>query len=766
MADLHVVGVRHHSPACARLTEARIRSLKPAYVLIEGPVDMNERLDELMLGHQLPVAIFSYYTSKERTHALWSPFCAYSPEWVAIEVGQELGAEVRFCDLPAWAASFDGVQNRYRDEVDGSGARMLALCDDLGVDGTDEAWDHMFEQPMEIDELEKRLEVYFKQLRADDPAGRDTLREAHMAQCIRWALAQDKGPVVVVCGGWHKPALETMLEGDAEWPEAVSAGEGRHGSFLVPYSFHRLDSFVGYQSGMPSPAWYQVLWEHGAEEASDTMLERAIKRLREKKQQVSPADVIAVQLLAEGLQRLRGHSAMARTDLLDGLAGALVKEALAAPLPWSGRGRLVAGTDPRLVEVVAAFSGDTKGALHADTPRPPIIHDVRQQLKELDLEPPKDVELSLDQPEDLQRSRVLHRLRILGVAGFDRTAGPKWAHDAVYKEKWRVRERFETESSLIEAGAYGATLETAAAAHLEERMLAARGSLAKLTDLIGEASFIGIESLAERILDQVAEAVQSESSLEVLGDALGKMLSLWRDDTLLGTTGSAHILRIVEAAFAQGLWLAEGMQGPNAPVDSKRLRAFIAIRDTLIVDQTPGQTALDVDEHEAWSVMKRISLNRDAPPGMRGAALGVLWSTGYWTTAGEAEDEARERLQRSSHPSIFGDFLAGLFAVAREQAVATEGLIRSVDETIGSLGDHEFVQSLPSLRLGFDYFPPREREALARRILGLHGVEHSDAKQLTSKLEVSPEVIAQGATLDARLFALIDDYNLGGTHGG
>ena len=762
MADLHVIGVRHHSPACSRLVEARIRALKPAFVLIEGPVDMNERIDELMLGHTLPVAIFSYYTSDERTHSSWSPFCAYSPEWVAIEVGRELGADVRFCDLPAWAASFEGVQNRYRDEHDGSGARMLALCDELGVDGTDEAWDHMFEQPMEIDELQQRLEVYFKQLRLDDPAGRDTAREAHMAQCIRWALAQDAGPVVMVCGGWHKPALETMAEeGDASWPEAVSAGEGRHGSFLVPYSFRRLDSFVGYQSGMPSPAWYQVLWERGPSEASDTMLERAVKRLREKKQAVAPADVIAVQLLAEGLQRLRGHTAMARTDLLDGLAGALVKEALEAPLPWSRRGRLVGGTDPRLVEVVAAFSGDDKGMLHADTPRPPIIKDVRDQLKAMELEAPADVELQLDAREDLLKSRVLHRLRVLGVAGFDRTSGPKWAHDAVFKEKWRIRERFETESNLIEAGAYGATLETAAAAHLEERMLAARGSLAKLTDLIGEASFIGIDSLAERILDQVAEAVTLEHSLPVLGEALGKLLSLWRDDVLLGAAGSAHVLRIVEAAFEQGLWLAEGVQGPTAPVDAKRLDAFIAMRDVLIVDQTPGQTTLDVDELEAWAVMKRISLNRDAPPGMRGAALGVLWSTGYWSSAAEAEEEARERLQRSSHPAIFGDFLAGLFALAREQAVATEGLIKSVDQTIAELGDHEFVQSLPSLRLGFDYFPPREREALARRILGLHGVEHPHAKQLTAKLEVSPGIIAQGAQLDAKLAQLIAQYHLG-----
>jgi len=56
---LTVVGVRHHSPACARLVAATIADQQPAYVLIEGPADMNDRLDELLLGHQLPIAVFT-----------------------------------------------------------------------------------------------------------------------------------------------------------------------------------------------------------------------------------------------------------------------------------------------------------------------------------------------------------------------------------------------------------------------------------------------------------------------------------------------------------------------------------------------------------------------------------------------------------------------------------------------------------------------------------------------------------------------------------
>ena len=98
-----VLGVRHHSPACARVVQDVIRRQSPAFVLIEGPVDYNERIDELLLGHQLPVAVFSFMHSAARSHASWSPLCDYSPEYVALRAGREQGAELRFMDLPVWA---------------------------------------------------------------------------------------------------------------------------------------------------------------------------------------------------------------------------------------------------------------------------------------------------------------------------------------------------------------------------------------------------------------------------------------------------------------------------------------------------------------------------------------------------------------------------------------------------------------------------------------------------------------------------------------
>jgi hypothetical protein len=74
-----ILGVRHHSPACARLVAARIRELRPAFVLIEGPADFNARLDELCLPHRLPIAIYSYLASESGHSGSGSPFAEHSP---------------------------------------------------------------------------------------------------------------------------------------------------------------------------------------------------------------------------------------------------------------------------------------------------------------------------------------------------------------------------------------------------------------------------------------------------------------------------------------------------------------------------------------------------------------------------------------------------------------------------------------------------------------------------------------------------------------
>lgn len=738
------LGVRHHSPACARLVRDAIARLRPAYVLVEGPADFGDRLDELLLGHEPPVAIFSYHRDGERVHASWTPFCGYSPEWIALTDGRAAGAEVRFIDLPAWHPALAGRANRYADADRRYAEVAERLCREFAVDNTDILWDHLFE----IDDpegLAGRLDAYFDLVRGEAEAGRDdTEREAYMASWIRAAEA-DAGdrPVLVVTGGFHTPALRALIaEGSREWPEVPSPPDGSlGGSFLVPYSFRRLDAFTGYQSGMPSPEYYRRLWESGPERAAEALTETVVARLRERGQRVSTADLIAARTLTEGLTRLRGHRAPARTDILDGLVSALVTDDLDQRLPWTSRGPLAPGAHPAVAEMVTALSGDRVGRLHADTPAPPLVHDAAAELDRLGLDREGTITLKLAEPRGLARSRTLHRLRVLRIPGVTRESGPETGADPVLEERWTLAAPDRDTgrmSALIEAGAYGPTLADAAAAALDERMTGAGTDMAALSAVLFDAALCGCAGQSDRIAASLAAGIAGASDVGGLGAALGVVLGLWRHDRVLGTARSPLFGTVVAGCADRVLWLVEGVRGGPAPADLPRLRAIAATRDALL--HAAGELGLDPDA--ALGVARRVAANPDVPPDLRGAAFGLA------RALGDTADPARA-VRGAAGPRTFGDWLAGLFALARQDVLDDGSSVLGVlDELVTGLADDDFLVALPALRQAFAFFPPRERETIAGRLLDRRGAAGTARALLRTAGD--PVLIAEAKALEHR----------------
>lgn len=105
--------VRHHSPAASLHVRDLILKQKPKIILIEGPSDATDLIPLLLAdGTEPPVAVLCYHQAgsnddeeEERSgpSSLVSPFCAYSPEYVALHAGQKVGSVLRFCDIPAGA---------------------------------------------------------------------------------------------------------------------------------------------------------------------------------------------------------------------------------------------------------------------------------------------------------------------------------------------------------------------------------------------------------------------------------------------------------------------------------------------------------------------------------------------------------------------------------------------------------------------------------------------------------------------------------------
>ncbi|MEV7348878.1 DUF5682 family protein [Micromonospora chalcea] len=746
------LGVRHHSPACARLVAATVARLRPAYVLVEGPADLNGRMDELLGDHELPIAVFTAHRDGNRRHASWSPFCAYSPEWVALTAGREVGAQLRFIDLPAWHPALSGRANRYADADQRYAEAVRRLCATLAVDNVDALWDHLFEIGPD-DGLAERLDTYFDVLRGESAAGADdTAREAYMARWVRAARRRAAGrPVLVVTGGFHRPALVRLTAGagddgpeDEDWPEVPApAPDAVAGSYLVPYSFRRLDAFVGYQSGMPSPAYYQRVWEDGPRRAAEALTEAVAARLRARRQPVSTADLIAARTMAGGLARLRGHAHPGRVDVLDALVSALVTDALDQPLPWATRGTLAPGAHPVVVEMVAALSGDQVGRLHPDTPLPPLVHDVDAELARHRIDPQETVELDLTVSGDLARSRLLHRLRLLDVPGHSRESGPRVGADALLTERWTPAPSADRLARVIEAGGYGPTVTDAVTARIEERMTLLGADVDALATTLFDTALAGLTEHSTRTLTAITRATGTVTDLRALGRALAVALALWRHDRLLGSAGTAPLGALITAAVRRALWLVEGVRATAAPADPGRLAALVAVRDAI----RHAGPALGLDRDGALAVAGRVAADAAAPPDLRGAALGLAWSLG------DVPDAARA-VRAVAAPDTLGDWLSGLFALAREEVVAGDAaLLTVVDELLAGMGAHDFLVALPALRQAFGWFPPRERAEVARHVHALHGGDAPPGDLL--RLDADPLLVAAARAVEERVDAVL-----------
>jgi Family of unknown function (DUF5682) len=753
--------VRHHSPACARRVADLVRRMRPAAVLIEGPSDFNDRLDELFLPHRLPIAIYSYVRlADERRRGAYYPFCIYSPEWQALLAARELGAVARFIDLP-WSdvARVDETANRYADHGLRRGEYVRRLCRQTGVENFDDLWDRFFELEADLDlpDFLRRCHHFCLHTRLLDDEVRlaDRRREAFMAQQVRHALEEFRGRILVVTGGYHSSAIHARLTGATVagsddppdyQPEALTDCAER-GIALTPYSYERLDSLRGYDAGMPNPGFYHQVWQDAVEKKSAShrrLLARVVGVLRKRGQQISAADLIAAETTACGLAQLRGHASVWRQDLVDGIIGALIKEERAY------------GIGHALLDAVhEVFRGGERGVLAEGTVLPPLVHDLRQLLTRHELEPQmkqREVDLDLQLELDRERSRLMHRLRILAIAGFERIDGA----DLVTRtdlskvwERWRIRWTPDFDATTIEAARYGAALADAAAARLAERAGISERNAEEAALLLLDASLAGLIDLADEFLKQLGDLVRSDNDFFTVTKSLGHLLYLYVHDHVLQTAGRADLAALVLETFTRGMWLLESL-GQVAGRDKDLLSGIRTLLDAF--ERCAG--TLNINRDEFVAVLQRVGSEKRQSPLVRGASSGALW------TIGESDaDRVFAQMLLFADPDCLGDFLAGLFCMAREVVQRHRELVLSIDKLLVAYADEEFLTALPSLRLAFTYFTPREKHHMGLTLVEALGLK--EQRPLT-QLEETPETMSRALAFESRLFEAVARYGLRG----
>ncbi|GII78671.1 hypothetical protein Sru01_36530 [Sphaerisporangium rufum] len=760
MTTFTVMGVRHHGPGSARAVAAELARLRPDIVLIEGPPEA----DPLVHlagdpGMEPPVALLAHVPGESSRAAFW-PFAAFSPEWQAIRHALAAGVPVRFCDLPAAHALAEpvpglaepaapgpgsagsgpapagsgpgagsdqapgdrdagqvpaGPETRADDAGGAPGAPVVGerrdpigeLARAAGYDDPERWWEdaveHRGDTPFEViaDAMAAVREGHV-------PDEREARREAYMRRTMRAAAKEGYRNVAVVCGAWHVPALVRPGPGAPDDRLLKGLPKVKVEVTWVPWTYGRLASWSGYGAGVTSPGWYDHLFA-AADRPVERWLAAAAAVLREEDLPVSSAHVIEAVRLAEALATVRGRP-------LAGLGE--VTEAVRAVL-CEGDDLPVELVQRRMVV------GERLGAVPDTTPMVPLQRDLRDRQRRLKLRAEaleRELDLDLRKQLDLDRSRLLHRLALLGVPwGRPREARGK----GTFRESWTLEWRPEFDIELIEAGAYGTTVPAAATGRVRE--LAGPGSrppdpagpgaarrpgrtaasLAELTGLAERCLLADLPGALPAVLSAISARAALDNDVTHLMAALPALVRAQRYGDVRGTPADG-LAGIVASLLDR---VCAGLPAAVTGLDDDAARELAGH-----IDAVHAAAGLLGSRGDAWTAALRGLAGRRGLPGLIDGRL-----TRILLDAGEfAAEEVARRMSRSmspgNPPARAATWVEGFLSGGGLLLVHDQALLGLVDAWLTGLSGEAFVDVLPLLRRTFGAFPAPERRAVGRRV--------------------------------------------------
>lgn len=731
---LHLFGIRHHGPGCARSLVRAFEALRPDCVLVEGPPESQALLGAVLHdGMQPPVALLSYCPDEPRL-AVYHPFAVFSPEWQALRWAAAAAVPVRFIDLPmvnALAiekARRDANQPAADEDPQGDeGPRPEAPNEQAPDDATHTAqapdradpldwlaraagyadgetwWNHMVEERGDGEQLFAAIAEAMTAVRSEagdsrlppDEAKREALREAHMRQCVRAAQKEGFARIAVVCGAWHLSALQADVTIRADQSLLKGLPKVKVESTWVPWTHRHLTRANGYGAGIASPGWYEHLWlsEPGTRPRAVGWLARVARLMRERELDCSSAHLIEAARLADALAALRDRPAPGLTELHE-----------------ATRTVLTLGDDAVLHFIDDALVvGDRLGAVPADVPTVPLQRDVEQAQKTLRLKPEapqRTLDLDLRNANDLARSHLLHRLNLIDVpwgtlAKIGRSAR------GTFHEVWTLQWQPEFALRLIEASRWGQTLAQAATTRAIERC-ACSESLAELSALVDTVLLADLGPAVVAATHALEDRAALTGDTQQLLAALPPLANVFRYGNVRQTDAAmvARVLDglIVRAAIALPLACTSLDDGAADTFRSHLLGAHAAIG-------LRESEALTTDWHRA---LEQVATLASAHELLQGLATRLLLDVGAWVVERVAQALSLH-LSSGAEPAKAAAWLDGFLNRNAVVLLHDDAVWRLVDDWLRGLGEDHFIRVLPLVRRTFSAFASGERRDLGVR---------------------------------------------------
>lgn len=720
--NVHIFGIRHHGPGSARSLRRALEELQPDIVLVEGPPDA-EAVLPLITGEGMepPVAILIYRPDQPQK-AVYYPFAVFSPEWQALNYALTSGIPARFMDLPqAFSMAIEEAKLDEKELSDGPTEEMPeqepeagkldmeapalpeAQSDPLewlaraaGYSDGERWWEQMVEHRRDSADLFQAILEAMSVLRSEipprpDPQGREARREAYMRQTIRAAKRENFQKIAVVCGAWHAPALAEL--GPPKEDAALLKGmvKVKVQATWIPWTYGRLSYTSGYGAGIESPGWYQHLWDTKGQVAI-CWLTRVARLLREEDLDVSSAHVIEGVRLAEALAALRDRPLPGLPELNEATLTVLC----------SGN-----DTPLRLIQQ-KLIVGERLGQVPGDTPMVALQQDLTREQKRLRLKPEATQRvLDLDQRQtiDLERSYLLHRLNLLGIAWGKREkiSGQR----GTFHEIWRIQWQPELAVRLIEASFWGTTLLEAATAKVRKEALEAT-TLPQLTRLVHQTLLAELGEAIDDLMLRLQNVAAVSSDVGHLMEALPPLANILR----YGNVRKAHtgvIATVVDGLLAR---IVIGLPGAVASLNDEAAqemdKRLVEVHGAVALLQNPQQEA-------AWQgVLTKLSEMTSMHGLLAGRCCRLLLDSGVF----DIEETARRMglaLSPASEPAQAAAWVEGFVGGSGQVLLHDTRLWQVLDDWVVELSGDVFNALLPLLRRTFTSFSPAERRQMGEQ---------------------------------------------------
>lgn len=784
MAEIMLIPVRHHSPACSYQIKKIVADWRPDAVLVEGPDNANALLPVMLHEDtRAPFAIYYSYhdkaekISEEQEHyKCYYPFLDYSPELVALREAHKNLTEVSFIDLSYGdilaasaerAAQGDAPRNYNDDYLLTRNEYIERLCEKTGLRSFDEFWEKYFE----LNGLYEDSDVWFSHLNTYCGLARDNTpvevlqregclaREQHMAarialQALHGCKAEKKHGrnniqrILVITGGFHTPGLKERLSGE-HWKETVQyAKKIEHyvpnkdeSVYLMPYSMEAADALNGYASGMPYTGFYQKIWENliGEEQkpyeaAVLDFLVASGKEVRKEEGALSTYDEICALQMAQGLAVLREKPQTGAYELQDAVLSSYVKGEynITSDMPLRVLRRLMTGTG--------------SGALCTLANVPPIVLDFQNQCRRFGIRTDstleKEVTLSIfSSRKHRQMSMFFHRMHFLRTAFAQRVKGPDLQQRrdrSLIREIWKYKYSAQVFAALIDVSVHGATMEEAIVSIVQEQLRQDRKADSAAI-LLTQVFEMGISSQLDLVYERVHELILKDMDFYSIADATKSLMmmealgKLYESNLKFGVLLHAGVRKLITL-----LPSITRMQDDLLEAGMNALKLLYQITGR------KGQEEIGVQE-DFFEALRRMQEDVQIHAGLNGCIHGILYGGG-WEDSHAVGMVCRGYLTGTREQLLkTALFFRGLFFTARDLILMEREMLVMIDAFLGEVDEAEFMELLPQLRMAFAYFTPSETDKIAQQAAGLH---RRTRRELMERDEVLPEWYTYGKELD------------------